>query len=147
MAGTLSAEKKKAYKETFSSYDKNRDGKMNKNELRGLLRALNRNPTETSLKKIMEGFDKNKTGILEYDEFVQLMIKIDADIDQKLRPTFEEYDKDNNGYISPEELDALLQDMGIELTPEKLQAEIKNVDLNTDGKLTFQEFKKLICRI
>ncbi|XP_038066078.1 neo-calmodulin-like [Patiria miniata] len=147
MGGSPSSEKNKVYKKEFSKYDKNRDGRMNTNELRALLRALNRNPTETSLKKMMADIDENKNGSIEYDEFVKLMNRLDGEISRELAPTFEKHDKDNSGFISADELDAVFQEMGIELTPEGLQAEIKSVDLDGDGNLSFQEFKKLIGRI
>ncbi|XP_038066100.1 calmodulin-1-like [Patiria miniata] len=147
MAATLSDAKKKTYKEKFNKFDKNGDGKMSKDELRGLLKSLNRSPTDANLKKVMGDVDKNKSGFIEYDEFVQLMIDIDADIDKRLQTTFNGYDTDKNGFITPDELSAAYVDMGIDMSTEELQSEIKSVDLNADGKLNFEEFKKLFGRV
>ncbi|KAL6040943.1 Kv channel-interacting protein 1 [Balamuthia mandrillaris] len=76
-------------------------------------------------------------------------------VDEKLEWTFNLYDIDNNGYIEREEMlkivtvyfrmcQSLMEEMPEEQnTPEKRTDHLfKQMDVNGDGKITLQEFKK-----
>ncbi|XP_022090992.1 calmodulin-1-like isoform X2 [Acanthaster planci] len=144
---TLSDKKKKAYREQFNKFDKNKDKKISKDELRSLLKTVGRHPSDAALQKVMNDVDKDKSGFIEYNEFEMMMIKIDAEIEKRLKATFNQYDKDKSGFITLDELQAAYEDMGIESTSDEVKQELERADVNADGKLNFDEFKKLFGRI
>lgn len=71
---------------------------------------------------------------------------VEADVDEDLRAVFHVFDLDGNGYISAEELQAVLCALGF-VQAEQLEAcvdMIARVDENGDGHVDFPEFKKLM---
>lgn len=56
--------------------------------------------------------------------------------------SFEKFDKDGNGYIDLQELGQLQADLGQPLEPEKLEAAMKELDLNGDGVIDKEEFSR-----
>ncbi|XP_066267082.1 calmodulin-4-like isoform X2 [Branchiostoma lanceolatum] len=58
--------------------------------------------------------------------------------------TFSDYDKDGSGAIEPKELVEALQDMGLNPSPKMTQTVIDRCDKNGDGKITEDEFTRLV---
>lgn len=65
------------------------------------------------------------------------------DID-KLWETFQVFDADGSGAISPEELKGIMESLGQNPTDGQLQEMIKEVDLDSSGTIDFDEFKALM---
>merc|ERR1712151_355286 len=81
------------FKETFSLFDKDGDGKITTKELGVVMKALGKNPTEAELQKTIKENDLDENGSMDFDEFVKLMGKhIDQDEDQQLEEAFKVYD-------------------------------------------------------
>merc|ERR1719454_2107781 len=58
---------------------------------------------------------------------------------------FQEFDDDGNGFIEAHELKAKLTEMsGEQVTDEEVQDMIRQVDMDGDGKINFEEFVKLM---
>ena len=63
-----------------------------------------------------------------------------------LSHAFKEFDNDGNGYIEADELRAKLEEMsGEAVTMAEVDDMIKQVDMDGDGKINFEEFKKLMA--
>lgn len=133
--------KKADYRCKFNKYDKDGNGKISKDEMPALLKDLNRDPTK------FKEFDTDKSGFIEYGEFEQMMIDNDAQIERNLKDTFVIIDKDKSGCISLGEMDELFKSHGVTLSQAELKEELKKVDLNSDGKISFAEFKKMMSGI
>ena len=73
----------------------------------------------------------------------------EKDIEDIVRKAFEIYDTDKSGYLEREEIKKLLDDacgeLGAdEITDDQLDAVIKTVDENGDGRFSFEELNKII---
>ena len=62
----------------------------------------------------------------------------------EIRDAFKAFDSDNSGSISTSEIQALLGQMGVQLTAEESQALVKAFDTDSSGKMEFSEFVKLV---
>eukprot|EP01045_Picozoa_sp_COSAG04_P012226 COSAG04_NODE_816_length_10084_cov_4.719179_2_plen_372_part_00 len=74
--------------------------------------------------------------------------KRDAEIAQKsaeLMADFDEYDKDNDGQISAEELRDAMVSQGKSMTKEEAEEMIGKADDDNDGKIDLDEFSKLMA--
>ena len=66
-------------------------------------------------------------------------------VNNALRATFNEFDKDGSGKIDRKELKAALEKLQVVATDKQVQAMIKSVDTNQDGEVDFTEFVQLAC--
>lgn len=66
----------------------------------------------------------------------------------ELRSTFAQFDVDGNGYIDPDELqEKLAQLSGLDIGEEEVAQLIKEVDVDGDGRVNYEEFVDLILTI
>lgn len=103
------------------------------------------------LERVVAIFDTNKDNQVEFKEFISgLSIFSDkGNKEGKLKFAFQVYDIDGDGYISNGELFQVLKMMvGNNLNDVQLQQIVDKTilegDLDKDGKISFEEFKKMI---
>lgn len=96
-------------------------------------------------------FDEDGGGDVDFQEFVSGLSAFSSkgNKDQKLQFAFKVYDIDRDGYISNGELFIVLKMMvGNNLKDQQLQQivdkTIMEADLDNDGKISFEEFKKMV---
>lgn len=65
-------------------------------------------------------------------------------LDHLLHVFFHQYDRDNSKSIEKVELRNLMKDMGEKLVPEQINGLYSRMDLNGDGRIEFQEFRRAI---
>lgn len=78
------------------------------------MRAVGRNPTEQDLQKILKEIDKDNSGSIEFDEFVELMERTftDQGTPDELLQAFNLFDKDGSGKINISELGQVMESLG-----------------------------------
>ncbi len=96
-------------------------------------------------------FDEDGGGDVDFQEFVSGLSAFSSkgNKEQKLRFAFKVYDIDRDGYISNGELFIVLKMMvGNNLKDQQLQQivdkTIMEADLDGDGKISFEEFTKMV---
>merc|ERR1711908_59985 len=105
------------------------------------------NPTEAELAALMEEVDKDKSGTIEFDEFVDLMSqtnKSQEQMNEEIKNAFLTFDADGSGFITREELIETLTTMGDPVDEETITGMIQEADVDADGKINYEEFTKII---
>lgn len=59
---------------------------------------------------------------------------------EALKKIFENFDKDKSGFIDLKELSSVSKELGDELKPEEVSKIMKELDINKDGRISFDEF-------
>lgn len=101
------------------------------------------------LEELIEEVDADKSGRLEFGEFVQLAAKFiveedDEALQKELREAFRLYDKQGNGYIPTTCLREILRELDDQLTNEELDIMIEEIDSDGSGTVDFDgEFKRV----
>ena len=138
----------------FNQIDKSGDGKISEKELyKGLLGRYQTETLEKDVDMIFKNLDMDNNGYIGYEEFVRAAVSKEYFIKENvLRFAFRYFDKDNSGEIEFKEIKELFS-KGIEdksKINETLEDIIKEVDINNDGKINFNEFsivmKKMITK-
>lgn len=104
------------------------------------------------LLRMFQLFDTDGNGEIDYREFLCGLIVLKRSGEDSLEFCFRVYDSDNNGYITQDELSRVL---GVIATDDErseaekatqLQRVFEAMDLNGDGKISYEEFKvRLVC--
>lgn len=127
--------------------DKDNSGTIEKEEFLSIP-AIANNPLAT---RLIEIFDEDGGGDVDFQEFISGLSAFSSrgQKEEKLRFAFKAYDIDRDNYISNGELFIVLKMMvGNNLKDAQLQQivdkTIMEADLDGDGKISFEEFKKLV---
>ncbi|GAB4845301.1 hypothetical protein Ancab_038710 [Ancistrocladus abbreviatus] len=134
-------------KKVFERFDANRDGFISSSELLAVLKALESETSPQEVEMMMEEMDADKDGYINLPEFADFCGKqMDGDEtgSKELRDAFEMYDQDKNGLISATELHLVLSRLGERCTVQDCIRMIQSVDLDGDGNVSFEEFKKMM---
>ena len=132
----------------FNQIDKSGDGKITKDELyRGLGERYKSDTLQQDVDEIYKNLDMDNNGYIGYEEFVRASVSKDYFVkDNVLRFAFRYFDKDGSGEITFDEIEELFAQSINDKNKirETLNNIIKEVDVNNDGKINFNEFSKVM---
>ncbi|KAL6129281.1 hypothetical protein ACLB2K_072633 [Fragaria x ananassa] len=131
-------------KKVFNKFDENSDGLISGDELKSVFLALGWEMKPEEVKTVMSEFDKDGDSHIDLEEFTAILNGSPSTKD--LRDAFDLYDLDKNGLISTSELHEVLNRLGQKCSILECAAMITNFDVDGDGFINFQEFKKMMNR-
>lgn len=146
MVETLNEETIAEYKATFDMFDKDKDGRITPQELAEMIKNLGHKVNEVEVIEMIQEVDLDGNGSVDFKEFLGLMVRKmkDIEIDDELLETFKVFDKDGNGYITVDELRNVILTIGDDVSTEEVEEMIKIADRDLDGKISFEDFMKLM---
>lgn len=145
----LSEDQIKEIKEAFALFDRDGDGHITANEIGIVMRSLGQNPTEADLHDLMEEVDTDKSGNLDFSEFLAMMrrkYKQMEDTQESVKEAFKMFDKDGDGFITSDELKYVMTNLGEKLTEEEADEMLREADTNGDGVINYEEFIVMMTR-
>uniref|UniRef100_A0A1L8DM14 Putative calmodulin n=1 Tax=Nyssomyia neivai TaxID=330878 RepID=A0A1L8DM14_9DIPT len=133
----------------FNSFDAQKTGSISTETVAEILRLMGQPFNKKILDDLIDEVDEDKSGRLEFNEFVQLAAKFiveeDAEAMQKeLREAFRLYDKEGNGYIPTTCLREILRELDDQLTEHELDIMIEEIDSDGSGTVDFDEFMEMM---
>ncbi|XP_066108303.1 calcium-binding protein 4 isoform X2 [Saccopteryx bilineata] len=135
----------------FEEFDTDRDGYIGYRELGACMRTLGYMPTEMELIEVSQHVKMRMGGRVDFEEFVELMgPKLREETAhmlgvRELRIAFREFDRDRDGRITVAELrQAAPALLGEPLVDLELDEMLRDVDLNGDGTVDFDEFVMML---
>ena len=139
-------EKMAILKETFELFDKNADGEITTDELTKFFENLGDKLNKGEIQDMINEIDVEGNGSITFESFKGLMDRKlrNEDIEEEIIETFKKFDQDNNGLIGAEDVFNLLQSFGQDITISEAEEMIRNVDLDGDGFVNYQEFVKML---
>uniref|UniRef100_A0A3B3B7P1 EF-hand domain-containing protein n=1 Tax=Oryzias melastigma TaxID=30732 RepID=A0A3B3B7P1_ORYME len=146
----LRPEEMEELREAFKEFDKDKDGFITCKDLGECMRTMGYMPTEMELIELSQQICG---GRVDFEDFVELMgpkmLAETADMIgvKELRDAFREFDSDGDGQISLGELrEAMRKLMGQQLKHCEIDEILRDVDLNGDGEVDFEEFVRMMSR-
>ena len=101
-------------------------------------------PSEKELADMIRNVDKSATGAIDFNEFIEMMIKKGYDMGEDTAHAFTVFDRDGDGLITAEELKLTMNNLGEPLTRAEVTSMIAEADLDGDGKINYTEFQMMI---
>ncbi|ELV09507.1 calcium-binding protein 4 [Tupaia chinensis] len=135
----------------FEEFDTDHDGYIGYRELGDCMRTLGYMPTEMELLEVSQHVKMRMGGRVDFEEFVELIgPKLREETAhmlgvRELRIAFQEFDRDKDGRITVAEMrQAAPALLGEPLAGPELDEMLREVDLNGDGTVDFDEFVMML---
>lgn len=138
---------KETIREAFLLFDKNKDGTIDREELRDVLMALGMDTTTTEVQDFINDIDVNENGLVEFEEFEKMLEKKgmrELDAQEELMAAFKVFDTDGNGYINVDEFKYAMTNLGEKFSDADIEDMINKFDIDKDGRLNYSEFAHAI---
>ncbi|KAH7702073.1 Calmodulin [Aphelenchoides avenae] len=143
----MSADMIEEFRDAFELFDKDGDGFVTAVELGTVMRSLGLEPTDEELDDLVREIDEDGNGTIELEEFVKIMNRraaTEEDREKELHESFQIFDRDNDGLISPYDIQFVLMNLGEKLSDEEAGEIIREADKDGDGQVNFAEFMYLM---
>eukprot|EP01006_Ploeotia_vitrea_P027334 TRINITY_DN60179_c0_g1_i1.p1 TRINITY_DN60179_c0_g1~~TRINITY_DN60179_c0_g1_i1.p1 ORF type:complete len:420 (+),score=56.29 TRINITY_DN60179_c0_g1_i1:40-1299(+) len=135
---------------TFLTFDEDGNGTLDPHEATTLCRMLNFPCTQADIRKMFAAIDMDKSGSIDFDEFLLYMIDFRPRPEQDYGLTEQRYievliqfhanDTDGNGELDKNELRKLCQAMGYPHSHQVIDTMFRTVDTDRSGSICVDEF-------
>jgi len=125
----------------FRQIDANRDGNIDKAELKKLFEVLECNLSDQELDDVFEALDIDKDGTISEDEFTKWYIQSEERIRSQVRQVFDKIDANSSGTIDKEELKKLLERLDPRVTDADVEEALSAMqEGGSRDEISFEEF-------
>uniref|UniRef100_A0A182U471 EF-hand domain-containing protein n=1 Tax=Anopheles melas TaxID=34690 RepID=A0A182U471_9DIPT len=131
-------------RDAFNAFDKEKTGSIPTDVVGTILELLGHKLSEEELDEVIEEYDEDESGQLEFEEFVALAsnyVEPEEDYEalrKELREVFMMYDKDAKGYLPVEEFKAILRELDGAVPEEELDDIVDEIDADGSGTVDFE---------
>ncbi|XP_063683382.1 uncharacterized protein LOC134817938 [Bolinopsis microptera] len=131
--------------EGFNLYDYHNDGYINSDDLGSALAAVGYIVSEGELAVVSEHLNINRGTDLHFSTFTAVIAhQIMACSDAQIMDAFRMFDKEGRGTIDAKELKHITTVLGVQTDEEQIDDMVREVDVDGDGDIDFQEFVMMI---
>ncbi|CAL8378038.1 calcium-binding protein 2 [Gadus morhua] len=137
--------------DAFKEFDYDQDGYLNYKDVAECMRTMGYMPTEMELLEIVQQIKMRMGGLMDFEDFTELMgprmMGETADMLglKELQSAFVQFDLDGDGKINQEEMkEAVKTLLGEKLKKGELEEILKELDINADGDIDFEEFVMML---
>ncbi|XP_053716479.1 calcium-binding protein 2-like [Synchiropus splendidus] len=137
--------------EAFKEFDYDQDGYLNYKDVAECMRTMGYMPTEMELLEIVQQIKMRMGGLMDFEDFTELMgprmMGETANMLglKELQSAFLQFDLDGDGMINQDEMkEAVKSLLGEKLKKGELEEILKELDINADGGIDFEEFVMML---
>ncbi|CAB1413452.1 unnamed protein product [Pleuronectes platessa] len=120
----------------FVKLDQNKDGFISVTELHKEMSKFGINSADGKAQNIIDSYDKNKDGLLDYKEFLGYMM----DREKKWKIYFHDLDKNKCGVIDQEDVICLFKEIGVVISKPNAKKIIQMMDKDSSMTVDWGEF-------
>jgi calmodulin len=129
-------------KSAFKHFDQDKDGSISSKEIGQLMTAIGVKLSPKELEDTIKEYDTNKSGKIDYDEFLALFEKKINEPDSKedIIEAFKIFDNRNDGTIAVDDLKDVITAFGNPLTDEEFNFLLIEAEVTTDNRINYKNF-------
>jgi calmodulin len=133
-------------RDAFRIFDSDHKGAIPCDMVKEILTLLGHEVNDEELEEVMEEYDEDESGEIEFGEFIKLaeeFVEPEEDYEtakKNLRELFCMYDKEERGFIPVVDFVAILKAMEPDLPDVEAQQIVKELDSDESGTIEFEEF-------
>ena len=133
------------FRDAFATFDSDGGGSIDHAELKALMASVGQMPSDEEVREMIKVADADGSGTVDFPEFVTLMAHkmIKDDDHDRVASAFTIFDEDGSGYVDASELQRIMINVGEPVTVGDCHALLREVDHDADGKVSYDEF----CRV
>ncbi|XP_063076321.1 solute carrier family 25 member 24, like [Engraulis encrasicolus] len=124
------------FRDLFAKLDKNNDGFVSVEELHNEMRRIGVTAAQEKSQTIVNNYDQNKDGRLDYDEFLGYIM----DRERKWIINFHALDKNKCGVIDQGDIIELFKELGVVITKRNAKKIIQMMDEDSSMTVDWDEF-------
>jgi centrin-3 len=142
----LSDEQRQEIREAFDLFDTEKTGRIDAHEMKVAMRALGFDVKKDAVLKLLEEYDRDGSGSIEFNDFLEIMTEkiSQRDPNEEVAKAFRLFDDDGTGRISLKNLRRVARELGENMSDEELQAMIDEFDKDGDGEISAEEFYSIM---
>uniref|UniRef100_A0A7S0LMA3 EF-hand domain-containing protein n=1 Tax=Coccolithus braarudii TaxID=221442 RepID=A0A7S0LMA3_9EUKA len=142
----LSETQRAEVRQAFDLFDTDGQGVIDANALKVVLRALGFEPRKEEVKKMIASVDHSNSGTIDFNEFLELLVTkmSERDTKEEASRAFRQFDLDQRGKISFDNLKQVARELGEAMTDEEIGEMIQSADLDKDGMINEEEFWRIM---
>ena len=128
-------------RQAFDAFDTSNNGTISMGEFKDAMKKVKNQISDEEIENIFNSIDVGADGEIHYLEFLAATLQAHGRItEERLAEAFDRIDSDDSGVISKQNLRELL---GTDYSDKKIDEMLKEVDMNNDGGITFDEFREI----
>jgi len=145
----IEPEQLQVLKQAFDSFDQEKRGAISTDIVSTIMKMMGHHVNRQILATVIEEVDEDKSGELEFNEFVVLAQRFmnqedEEEMKKELKEAFRLYDKNGEGFIPTGVLREILSELDNNLSTEDLDGIIEEVDADGSGTVDFDEFMEMM---
>lgn len=129
-------------RDAFERYDLDSNGTLSANEVRLALISVGYEITEAELYDLIHSVAVRDEERLDLKKFIRMMAPrmANVDSDQSLCRTFNMIDRDRDGYVTVQDVRAIMVVLGEVVTDDDIKDICQAVDMDGDGRISLRDF-------
>lgn len=131
-------------RDAFRIFDSEGKGAIQLEMVKEILTLLGHEVNDDELEEVMEEFDEDESGEIEFSEFIKLaeeFVEPEQDYNEmkrELREIFMMYDKESRGFIPVADFKLILKELEPELPDPEAEQIVKELDTDGSGTIEFE---------
>lgn len=144
MSEHLTKEQQVEYRDVFSLFDKDGDGKISIKELGTVMKSLGQNVSATDLQEMVNDIQADANELIDLEGFFSLIARQikDVDTEAEIIGAFRVFDSEKKGVIPVNKLKDVFKNLEENLSDEEIDQMIKEADIYNSGLIHYEEFVK-----
>eukprot|EP01101_Sappina_pedata_P003303 TRINITY_DN1353_c0_g1_i1.p1 TRINITY_DN1353_c0_g1~~TRINITY_DN1353_c0_g1_i1.p1 ORF type:complete len:162 (-),score=80.53 TRINITY_DN1353_c0_g1_i1:111-557(-) len=142
MVDKLTKEELEEYREAFSFYDGDRDGKISSQEVVTVIRACGQAPSQKQAAALISEIGANAR--LNFNEFITIATRniVKSPTSDEIMESFKVLDKDGSGLIPSVELKHTMTNLGEKFGDLEVEYMLLEAGVDADGQVNYETFVK-----